>query len=90
MDLSSTSLRTKPLILRAFAPADAPDSYAAQTTTLTRYMAWDPAPSPEQFEQIWPTLLPTMVAGTDASFVVRLAASQEFLGMAGLHHIRRL
>jgi RimJ/RimL family protein N-acetyltransferase len=87
MDLSSTSLRTKRLILRAFAPADAPDSYGATTPALTRYMTWDPAPSLEHFEQIWRTWLPMLAAGTDVPLVVRLASSHEFLGMAGLHHI---
>jgi RimJ/RimL family protein N-acetyltransferase len=75
------------LILRAFEPKDAPDSHAASTQTLTRYMTWDPAPSLEHFEQIWRTWLPMMVAGTDMLLVVRLASSHEFLGMAGLHHI---
>jgi RimJ/RimL family protein N-acetyltransferase len=50
-------------------------------------MGWDPAPSLEQFEQIWRTWLPMMVAGTDVHFAVHLACGHEFLGMAGLHHI---
>jgi RimJ/RimL family protein N-acetyltransferase len=87
MDLSSTSLRTNRLLLKAFVPADAPDAYAASTSTLTRYMTWDPAPSLEHFEQICRTWFPMMVAGTELPFAVRLASNQEFLGMAGLHHI---
>jgi RimJ/RimL family protein N-acetyltransferase len=87
MDLSSTSLRSKRLLLRAFAPADAPDAFAEATPTLTRYMGWDPAPSLEAFAHIWRTWLPLMVAGTDVSIAVRLASSHEFLGMAGLHHV---
>jgi hypothetical protein len=47
MDLSSTSLRTKRLILTAFAPPDAPDSYGATTPTLL----YDMGPSTSAFEQ---------------------------------------
>jgi hypothetical protein len=50
-------------------------------------MTWDPAPSLEHFEQICRTWFPMMVAGTDLPSAVRLASDQEFLGMAGLHHI---
>jgi RimJ/RimL family protein N-acetyltransferase len=50
-------------------------------------MGWDPAPSLEQFEQIWRTWLPMMVAGIAVHSVVRLASSREFLGVAGMHHI---
>ena len=87
MDLSTTSLRSKRLLLRAFAPTDAPDAFAEATPTLTRYMGWDPAPSLEAFAHIWRTWLPMMVASTDLSIAVRLASSHEFLGMAGLHHV---
>jgi RimJ/RimL family protein N-acetyltransferase len=68
-------------------PTDAPDAFAGATPTLARYMGWDPAPSPQAFEQIWRTWLPMMVAGTDVSIAVRLASTDEFLGMAGLHRI---
>ena len=87
MDLSSTSLRTSRLLLKAFVPADAPDAHAASTPTLTRYMTWDPAPSLEHFEQICRTWLPMMADGTDVSFALRLASNHEFLGIVALHHI---
>jgi len=87
MDLSSISLRPNRLLLTAFVPTDAPDAFAGATPTLSRYMGWDPAPSPEAFEQIWRSWLPMMVAGTDVSIAVRLASTYEFLGMVGLHPI---
>ncbi|HLH96034.1 MAG TPA: GNAT family protein [Xanthobacteraceae bacterium] len=89
MDLSSISIRSERLLLRAFAPRDAQEAHAAATATLARYMSWDPAPSLESFEQIWRIWRTMMVAGIDAAVAVRLASTGEFLGMAGLHHILR-
>src|SRR5215469_4495428 len=89
MDLSSLSLRSERLLLRAFTPDDAREAHAAATPTLTRYMSWDPAPTLESFQQIWRVWLTMMVAGIDAAVAVRLAPNGEFLGMAGLHHIVR-
>jgi RimJ/RimL family protein N-acetyltransferase len=90
MDLSSTSLRSSRVVLRSFGPGDAREVFAAATPTLTRYMTWDPAPCLEAFEKIWRGWLPMMAKGTDMHLVVRLRASQEFLGMAGLHNIGAL
>jgi RimJ/RimL family protein N-acetyltransferase len=87
MDLSSASLPTSRLLLRAFVLADAPDAHAASTPTLTRYIIWDPAPSLEHLERICQTWLPMMTAGTDVSFAVRLASNRELLGIVALHHI---
>jgi RimJ/RimL family protein N-acetyltransferase len=87
MDLGAVSLTSVRLSLRSFAPADAPEIFAAVTPTLTRYMGWDPAPSPHAFEEIWRAWLPAMAEGSEGHFVVRLGGSREFLGMAGLHHV---
>jgi RimJ/RimL family protein N-acetyltransferase len=86
MDLGSLSFSSTRVLLKSFAPEDAHEIFAAATTTLTRYMSWEPAPSPDAFEKVWQGWLPTMVEGTDAHFVVRLKSTQEFLGMAGLHN----
>src|SRR3974390_413105 len=89
MDLSSISLRSERLLLRAFAPTDAQEAHAAATPTVARYMTWDPAPSLESFAEIWRIWRTTMVAGIDGAVAVRLASNGEFLGMAGMHHIVR-
>jgi RimJ/RimL family protein N-acetyltransferase len=87
MKLQSVALTTARLSLRSFTGADAPDSFAASTPTLTRFMGWDPSPSLEAFAQVWSAWMPRMASGTDLPLVIRLKATGEFLGMAGLHHI---
>jgi RimJ/RimL family protein N-acetyltransferase len=87
MDLGSVEIATERLRLRSFTAADAADSFACATPALTRFMTWDPVPSPAAFAEIWREWLPRMAAGTDVALVVRLATTREFLGMAGLHDI---
>jgi RimJ/RimL family protein N-acetyltransferase len=86
-DLRSIALMSARLSLRSFTAADAPESFAASTPTLTRFMGWDPSPSLEAFAEVWREWLPQMASGTDLALVVRLKSTGEFLGMAGLHHI---
>jgi RimJ/RimL family protein N-acetyltransferase len=86
-DLTSIELFANRLSLRTFTPADAPEIFAAVSPTLTRFMAWDPSPSPAAFAEVWHQWLPRMMAGTDLSLVIRLRASDEFLGVAGIHRI---
>jgi RimJ/RimL family protein N-acetyltransferase len=87
MDLCSTSLSSSRVVLRSFRPEDAREVFAAATPMLARYMSWDPAPCLDTFEKIWRGWLPLMAKGSDLHLVVRLGASEEFLGMAGLHNI---
>jgi hypothetical protein len=87
MDLCSTSLSSSRVVLRSFRPEDAREVFAAATPALARYMSWAPAPCLDAFEKIWRGWLPMMVKGSDMHLVVRLGASEEFLGMAGLHNI---
>jgi RimJ/RimL family protein N-acetyltransferase len=89
-DFRSVALATSRLSLRSLTPADAAESFAASTPALTRFMRWDPSPSPAAFAEVWRESLPQMAAGTDLAAVVRLRSTQEFLGMAGLHHIGNL
>lgn len=86
-DLTGTKLFSNRLSLRAFTPADAPEIFAAASPTITRFMAWDPSPSPAAFAEVWRQWLPRMAAGTDLSLVIRLRVSDEFLGVAGIHRI---
>ena len=86
-DLRAISITSDRLHLHAFTPKDAAEAFALATPTLTRLMGWDPSPSLEAFSDIWRAWLPAMAAGTDLALAVRLNATGEFLGMAGLHRI---
>jgi RimJ/RimL family protein N-acetyltransferase len=86
VDLSSVSLSSQRLLLKAFGSADATEAFNATTPTLTRFMGWDPAPSLEAFALIWQDWFPMMRAGTDGHFVVRVKPELEFVGMVGLHN----
>jgi RimJ/RimL family protein N-acetyltransferase len=86
-DLTGIALLANRLALRAFTPADAPEIFAAVSPAITRFMAWDPSPSPAAFAEVWRQWLPRMAAGTDLSLVIRLTSTDEFVGVAGIHHI---
>ena len=86
-DLRAVAIESKRLSLRSFTDADAAESFAAATLVVTRFMGWDPAPSPAAFAEIWHEWLPRMAAGTDVMLTIRLRSTGEFLGVAGLHRI---
>jgi RimJ/RimL family protein N-acetyltransferase len=86
-DLRAIEIKSARLCLRSFRAEDAPESFAEVTPTLTRFMSWDPSPSLAAFAEIWRGWLPEMAAGTDLALTVRLQATDEFLGVAGLHRI---
>jgi RimJ/RimL family protein N-acetyltransferase len=86
-DLQAVILLSKRLSLRSFTPEDAPTVFSSVTPQLTRFLPFDPSPSPEAFAEVWQNWLKKMADGTDLSLVVRLALSGEFIGMTGLHGI---
>jgi RimJ/RimL family protein N-acetyltransferase len=86
-DLRTINLVSPRLALHSFSAADAPDSFAAATPKIARFMGWDPASSLEAFAEIWRAWLPHMEAGTDLPLVVRLRETGEFLGAGGLHNL---
>jgi RimJ/RimL family protein N-acetyltransferase len=86
-DLRAVTIESKRLSLRSFTDTDAAESFAAATMVVTRFMGWDPSPSPAAFAEIWHKWLPQMAAGTDVALTVRLRLTGEFLGVAGLHRI---
>jgi RimJ/RimL family protein N-acetyltransferase len=87
LDLHGVALTSARLTLHAFTAADAADAFAFATPTVTRFMGWDPSPSPSAFAEVWRAWLPKMAAGTDLSLVVRLKSTDDFLGVVGLHGI---
>ncbi len=86
-ELTGITLFANRLSLRAFTPADAPEIFAATSPAITRFMSWDPSPSPAAFAEVWRQWLPRMTAGTDLSLVIRLRVTEGFLGVAGVHRI---
>src|SRR5208282_1744025 len=86
-DLTGVELLATRLSLRTFTSADAPEIFAAVCPTITRFMSWDPSPSLAAFAEVWRQWLPRMTAGTDLRLVIRLASTDEFLGVAGVHRI---
>lgn len=87
MDLRAITLMSSRLLLRSFTADDAAEAFAVATPSVTRFMAWDPSPSLDAFEQVLRTWLPRMESGTDLFAVVRLKKTHEFLGMSGVHGI---
>jgi RimJ/RimL family protein N-acetyltransferase len=85
VDLRDTVLSSERLSLKAFAAGDAAEVFEAVTPSLTRFMAFEPSPSPEAFAQVWRGWFPKMAAGAELMLIVRLAATGEFLGIVGLH-----
>jgi RimJ/RimL family protein N-acetyltransferase len=86
-DLLAVAIDSKRLSLRSFTDADAANSFASATAAVTRFMGWDPSPSPAAFAEIWQEWLAQMAAGTDVVLTVHLRLTSEFLGVAGLYHI---
>jgi RimJ/RimL family protein N-acetyltransferase len=87
MDLRATRLLSQRLSLKAFGPEDAAEIFSAVTPRITRFMAFEPAPSLDIFQQISRDWITMMAAGTDIHLVVRSKETSEFLGMSGLHKI---
>ncbi|WP_233809389.1 GNAT family N-acetyltransferase [Paraburkholderia sp. HP33-1] len=81
--IESARLSPKP-----FAASDADEAFPCITTSLTRWMSWEPAPDRETFDRIWQAWLPAMAERADFVFAVRERNSGEFLGLAGLHHVK--
>ncbi|MDQ0467364.1 GNAT family N-acetyltransferase [Labrys wisconsinensis] len=87
MNMTETVLFSERLCLEAFEPADAAETFACATTTLTRFMAFDPSPTRKAFAEVSRGWIPKMAGGTDLFLVARSRSTGEFAGMLGLHRI---
>jgi RimJ/RimL family protein N-acetyltransferase len=76
------------LSIRPFSGTDADAVFPCITSSLTRFMSWEPPASRQAFDRIWQSWLPAIADGTDFIFTVRRRSDGEFLGLAGLHHVR--
>ena len=79
-DLSQCRVDTDRLLIAPFTAADADDVYQAITPTLTRFMAFEPEASPEDFANVW--------QGEEVIFVARRREDRQFVGVGGAHNLR--
>lgn len=86
-DLRRTAIASERLSLNAFALADAGAIFAAIDRTMARFLVWEPPASLEAFERTGADWLSRMEKGSDLPLLIRLAATQEFLGMATLQNM---
>jgi RimJ/RimL family protein N-acetyltransferase len=85
MQWRSTHIVSERLSIRPFGADDANDAFSCITPSLTRFLSFDPAPSPAAFETIWRGWLPKIDDGVDFTFTLRERATNAFIGLAGLH-----
>ena len=80
-------LQSPRLDLFLFQMDDLADIYPCVTTTLTRYMIWEPAQSFKELEQIGQKWLIAETNYTDRHFVLRDKETHLFIGLIGVHHL---
>ncbi|WP_312102621.1 GNAT family N-acetyltransferase [Acinetobacter venetianus] len=80
-------LQTPRLDLFLFQMDDLVDIFPCVTTTLTRYMIWEPAQSFKELEQIGQKWLIAETNYTDRHFVLRAKETHLFIGLIGVHHL---
>lgn len=83
-DFTRVRFQSQRLDFRTFTAADAAPSFEYATARVTRYLSWEPYPSPEAFAQSWQRWDAEAAAGNDAHLVVR-TRDGEFIGAAGIH-----
>ncbi|MET4575488.1 GNAT family N-acetyltransferase [Ottowia thiooxydans] len=88
MQWNTISIETARLSLRPFSPKDADEAFDCITSTLTRYMSFDPPTSKTAFETIWRSWLNEIEAGIDFTFAIRTRPLNGFIGLAGLHRVQ--
>ncbi|ENX35415.1 hypothetical protein F889_01084 [Acinetobacter colistiniresistens] len=81
-------LQTARLDLFVFQMDDLVDIYPCVTTTLTRYMAWEPAQNFATQEKIGQQWLIAETNHTDRHFVLRDKEDQRFIGLIGVHRMQ--
>lgn len=90
MLLRSTEIQIESarLVIKPFSAGDADVTFSCITSSLTRYMAWEPPASRHDFDRIWRTWIRSMDDGEDYVFAIRQRLNGSFLGVVGLHHVR--
>lgn len=81
-------LQSQRLNLFVFQLGDLTDIYPCVTTTLTRYMSWEPASSFAEQEKIGQQWLEKEANNTDRHFVLCHKQDQRFIGLIGVHRMQ--
>nr|WP_158461595.1 GNAT family N-acetyltransferase [Pseudomonas fluorescens] len=87
IDTRTLVVRTPRLSIQPFSGEDAIESFQCLTTSLTRYMSWEPPASSEEYAQVWELWLPAIADGSDIVFAIRQLDDACFLGLVGLHNV---
>ena len=83
--MTRPELTTQRLKLRIYEAQDAEEMYRHITPTLTRFMAWEPPASFEEFLSNKPSWEERFLKGTDYHFVARNLQSGRYIGVVGVH-----
>ncbi len=83
--MTRPELITQRLKLRIYSAQDAEEMYSHITPTLTRFMAWEPPASFEEFLSNKPSWEERFLQGTDYHFVARDLQSGRYIGVVGVH-----
>lgn len=83
--MTRPELTTQRLKLRIYSAQDAEEMYSHITPTLTRFMAWEPPASFEEFLSNKPSWEERFLQATDYHFVARDLKSGRYIGVVGVH-----
>lgn len=86
--MENVHIESNRLSIKPFIPEDADAIFPCITTSITRFMSWEPPTTREDFDLVWRTWLPSIADGSDYTFVIRQHSNGQFLGVAGLHDVR--
>lgn len=78
-------LITQRLKMRIFEVQDSEEIYSHITPTLTRFMAWEPPASFEEFLENKPLWEERFKQGTDYHFIARDLQNGRYIGIVGVH-----
>ncbi|MGO4642399.1 GNAT family N-acetyltransferase [Mesorhizobium sp. 2RAF45] len=84
-DIEILSVRT---VIRPFEPEDAPEVFACISREITRFMAWEPPPTLDDFAEVWRAWLPSIEERSDLHMVARNRKDGRCLGIVGVHALQ--
>ena len=83
--MTRPELITQRLKLRIYSAQDAEEMYSHITPTLTRFMAWEPPATYEEFMENKVLWEERFLQGTDYHFVARDLQTGRYIGVVGVH-----